>query len=153
IGLLYPAVELVTALLIAGCVLAFGASLRALVAAAFCAALVVVTATDLEHRIIPNRVVGPASVLVLLGQTIDRPSPEWAIAAFGASAFLLVAALAYPGGMGMGDVKLAFLMGAALGRSVPVALMLAMVTALAPSIVLLARHGTKARKMGIPFGP
>jgi leader peptidase (prepilin peptidase) / N-methyltransferase len=153
IGLVYPAVELATAVLIAGCVLAFGASLRALVGAVFCAALVVVTATDLEHRIIPNKVVGPASLLVLVGQTIDRPSPEWAIAAFGASAFLLVAALAYPGGMGMGDVKLAFLMGAALGRSVTVALMLGMVTALLPSIVLLARHGAKARKMGIPFGP
>jgi leader peptidase (prepilin peptidase)/N-methyltransferase len=153
IGIRYPAVELATALLVAGCVLAFGVSLRALVAAVFCAALVVVTATDLEHRIIPNRVVGPASVLVLAGQTIDRPSPEWAIAAFGASTFLLVAALAYPGGMGMGDVKLAFLMGAALGRDVPVALMLGMVTALVPSIVLLARHGAKARKMGIPFGP
>jgi leader peptidase (prepilin peptidase) / N-methyltransferase len=153
IGMLYPAVELVTALLVAGCVLAFGLSLRTLVAAVFCAALVVVTATDLEHRIIPNKVVGPASVLVLVGQTIDRPSPEWAIAAFGASAFLLAAALAYPGGMGMGDVKLAFLMGAALGRSVPVALMLGMATALVPSAVLLARHGVKARKMGIPFGP
>src|SRR5438128_1486914 len=82
-----------------------------------------------------------------------RPSPEWAIAAFAASAFLLVAALVYPGGMGMGDVKLAFLMGAALGRNVAPALMLGMVAALLPSIVLLARHGAKARKMGIPFGP
>jgi leader peptidase (prepilin peptidase)/N-methyltransferase len=153
IGLVYPAVELATALLVAGCVLAFGLSLRALVAAVFCAALVVVTATDLEHRIIPNRVVGPASVAVLAGQTLDRPSPEWAIAAFGASLFLLVAALAYPGGMGMGDVKLAFLMGAALGRAVAAALMIGMFAALLPSIVMLARHGAKARKMGIPFGP
>jgi leader peptidase (prepilin peptidase)/N-methyltransferase len=153
IGFMYPAVELTTALLFAGCFLAFGLSLRALVAAAFCAALVVVTATDLEHRIIPNWVVGPVSVLVLLGQTIDRPSPEWAIAAVGASTFLLLAALAYPGGMGMGDVKLAFLMGAALGRDVAAALMIGMVAALLPSIVLLARHGAKARKMGIPFGP
>src|SRR5438046_1939151 len=135
IGVVYPAVELATALLFAGCFLAFGPSLRALVAAAFCAALVVVTATDLEHRIIPNWVVGPASAVVLLGQTIDRPSPEWAIAALGASTFLLVAALAYPGGMGMGDVKLAFLMGAALGRSVAAALMIGMVAALLPSIV------------------
>jgi leader peptidase (prepilin peptidase)/N-methyltransferase len=55
--------------------------------------------------------------------------------------------------MGMGDVKLALLMGAALGRTVPVALMLGMVSALVPSIVLLARHGAAARKMGIPFAP
>jgi leader peptidase (prepilin peptidase)/N-methyltransferase len=55
--------------------------------------------------------------------------------------------------MGMGDVKLALLMGAALGRTVPVALMVGMVAALVPSLVLFARHGSKARKMGIPFGP
>jgi leader peptidase (prepilin peptidase)/N-methyltransferase len=55
--------------------------------------------------------------------------------------------------MGMGDVKLALLMGAALGRTVSVALMVGMVAALVPSVVLLARHGAKARKMGVPFGP
>jgi leader peptidase (prepilin peptidase)/N-methyltransferase len=85
--------------------------------------------------------------------TLAQPSPQWAIAAAGASAFLLAAALAYPAGMGMGDVKLALLMGAALGRSVTVALLLAMVAALVPSVVLLARHGGKARKMAIPFAP
>jgi leader peptidase (prepilin peptidase)/N-methyltransferase len=149
----YPAVELTTAVLVAGCVLAFGVSLEALVAAFFCAVLVVVSATDLAHRIIPNRVVLPASALVLAAQTALHPSPEWVLAALGASGFLLVAALIYPAGMGMGDVKLALLMGAMLGRVVPVALMLGMVLALVPSIVLLARHGAAARKMGIPFGP
>jgi leader peptidase (prepilin peptidase)/N-methyltransferase len=153
IGLLYPAVELATALLVAGSILAFGASLRALAAAVFCCALVVVTATDIERRIVPNRVVGPASVLVLGLMTAARPSPEWAIAAASACAFLLLAALAYPAGMGMGDVKLAFLMGAALGRNVTVALMAGMLAALFPSIVLLARHGARARKMAIPFAP
>src|SRR5438132_13543670 len=64
IGLVYPAVELATALLVAGCVLAFGASLRALAAAIFCCALVVVTATDLAHRIVPNKVVIPAAATV-----------------------------------------------------------------------------------------
>jgi leader peptidase (prepilin peptidase) / N-methyltransferase len=153
ITLLYPAVELGTAGLLAGCVMAFGPSLRAAAAAVFCAALVVVTATDLMHRIVPNKVVGPAAVVVLALMTFAEPSPEWAIAAAGASAFLLVAALAYPGGMGMGDVKLALLMGAALGRAVPVALMLGMIAALVPSAVLFARHGSKARKMAIPFAP
>jgi leader peptidase (prepilin peptidase)/N-methyltransferase len=153
IGLVYPAVEVTTALLVAGCVAAFGLSLRALAAAIFCAALVVVTATDLTHRIVPNRVVIPGAVAVLGLMTVAEPSPEWAIAAVGASGFLLAAALAYPAGMGMGDVKLALLMGAALGRTVPVALMLGMVAALVPSVVLLARHGGRARKMGIPFAP
>jgi leader peptidase (prepilin peptidase)/N-methyltransferase len=153
IGLLYPAVEVATAALLAGCVLAFGLTLQAAAAAVFCVALVVVTATDLTHRIVPNRVVIPAAVVVLVLMTAASPGPEWAIAAIGASGFLLAAALAYPGGMGMGDVKLALLMGAALGRVVPVALMLGMIAALVPSIVLLARHGTKARKMAIPFAP
>jgi leader peptidase (prepilin peptidase)/N-methyltransferase len=153
ISLMYPAVELATAGLLAGCVLAFGPSLHAAAAAVFCAALVVVTATDLSHRIVPNRVVLPATVVVLALMTLAEPSPQWAIAAAAASAFLLAAALAYPAGMGMGDVKLALLMGAALGRSVTVALLLAMVAALVPSVVLLVRHGGKARKMAIPFAP
>jgi leader peptidase (prepilin peptidase) / N-methyltransferase len=153
IPLRYPAVELVTALLVAACVFVFGLTWDAAVAAFFCAALVAVSATDLEHRIIPNRVVVPAAAVVLVAQTLLHPSPEWTIAAFGASAFLLAAAIAYPAGMGMGDVKLALLMGAMLGRTVPVALMAGMILALIPSAVLLARHGAAARKMGIPFGP
>jgi leader peptidase (prepilin peptidase)/N-methyltransferase len=153
IGLVYPAVELATAGLLAGCLVTFGLSLRAAAAAVFCAALVVVTATDLSHRIVPNRVVVPAAAVVLALMTLAEPSAEWAIAGFGASAFLLAAALAYPGGMGMGDVKLALLMGAALGRTVTVALLLGMIAALVPSVVLFFRHGSKARKMGIPFAP
>ena len=153
IPLVYPAVELVTALLLAGCVLAFGLSAEAAVAAFFCAVLVAVSAIDLEHRIIPNRIVLPATVLVLVANTARDLSPEWALGALGASGFLFAAALAYPAGMGMGDVKLALLMGAALGRTVPVALMAGMLAAMIPSLYLFARHGAKARKMGIPFGP
>ena len=149
----YPAVELATALLVVACVLAFGLTPRAAVAAGFCAVLVAVSAIDLAHRIIPNRIVVPAAGVCLVAQTALEPSPEWALAALGACGFLFVAALAYPGGMGMGDVKLALLMGAALGRTVPVALLAGMVLALVPSAVLLARHGARARKMGIPFGP
>jgi leader peptidase (prepilin peptidase)/N-methyltransferase len=153
ISALYPAVELITAALVVGCVLEFGLTAEAAVAAFFCAVLVVVSAIDLEHRIIPNRIVLPAAAICLVAQTALEPSPEWALAALGAAGFLLVAALAYPGGMGMGDVKLALLMGAVLGRTVPVALMAGMVLALIPSVVLLARYGSRARKMGIPFGP
>ena len=149
----YPAVELVTALLVAGSVWKFGLSGAAAVAAFFCAALVAVSATDVEHRIIPNRIVLPAAAIVLAANTALHPSPEWAIGAVGASGFLFAAALAYPKGMGMGDVKLALLMGAALGRTVPVALMFGMVAALVPGIYLLVRHGSAARKMRIPFGP
>jgi leader peptidase (prepilin peptidase) / N-methyltransferase len=150
---LYPAVELVTAVLVAGCVLAFGLTGEMLVAAFFCAVLVAVSAIDLTHRIIPNRIVLPAFGVVLVANTLLEPSPQWALGALGASGFLFLAVLAYPAGMGMGDVKLALLMGAALGKTVAVALMLGMVAALVPAVVLLARHGSKARKMGIPFGP
>lgn len=153
IPLRYPAVELVTALLVAGCFLAFGASWDALVASFFCAVLVAISATDLEHRIVPNRIVVPGAAIVLVAQTALHPSPEWALGALGASAFLFIAAIAYPAGMGMGDVKLALLLGAMLGRSVPVALMVGMFAAVLPSLVLLVRHGAKARKMGIPFAP
>ena len=149
----YPAVELATAVLVVACFVAFGLTAKAAVAAFFCAVLVVVSAIDLAHRIIPNRIVLPAAAICLVAQTALQPSAEWVLAALGASVFLLVAALAYPGGMGMGDVKLALLMGAVLGRTVPVALMAGMLLALVPSMVLLARHGARARKMGIPFGP
>lgn len=149
----YPAVELATALLVAASFLRFGLSTRAAIVAFFCAVLVAITVTDLEHRIIPNAIVLPAFAVVLVAQTLADPSPQWALGAFGASLFLLLAALAYPGGMGMGDVKLALLLGAATGASVPAALLIGMLTALVPSIALIARHGRAGRKLAIPFGP
>ena len=147
------AIELATALLLVGCVLAFGLTVRAAAAGIACAALVVVTATDVERRIVPNRVVLPAAGAVLALNTVWHPSPVWAIGAIGAAGFLFLAALVYPGGMGMGDVKLALLIGALLGRTTPVGIMLGLFLALVPSIVLLARHGASARKLGIPFAP
>jgi leader peptidase (prepilin peptidase)/N-methyltransferase len=151
--MLYPAVELATAGLVAACFVVFGLSGKAVVSAFFCAVLVAITATDITHRIVPNRIVLPAAAVVLIAQTALFPSPEWTLGAVGAAGFLLVAAIAYPAGMGMGDVKLALLLGAMLGRLVGVGLMLGMFAALVPSAVLFARHGVAARKMGIPFAP
>jgi leader peptidase (prepilin peptidase)/N-methyltransferase len=147
------AIELSTALLLVACVLAFGLSLRTAAAAIACGTFVVVTATDLERRIIPNRVVLPAAAAVLVLDTVWHPSPVWAIGAFGLAGFLFLALLAYPGGMGMGDVKLALLIGALLGRTTPVAFMLTLVLALVPTVFLIARHGRGARKLAIPFAP
>jgi leader peptidase (prepilin peptidase)/N-methyltransferase len=147
------AIELATALLLVACVLAFGLTLEAAAAGIACAALVVVTATDLERRIVPNAVVLPAAGAVLTLRTVSHPSPVWAIGAVGAAGFLLLAALAYPGGMGMGDVKLALLIGALLGRTTPVGLFLGLLFALAPSVVLIARHGRGARRLAIPLAP
>jgi leader peptidase (prepilin peptidase) / N-methyltransferase len=149
----YPLVEATTALLVAACVLRFGLTWDAAVGAFFCVALVAVSATDVERRIIPNRIVVPAAAVVLAANSMLHPSVEWAAAGLGTALFLFLAALAYPGGMGMGDVKLALLLGFALGRTVPVALMAGMLSALVPSLVLFVRHGSAARKMGIPFGP
>src|SRR4051812_15873259 len=149
----YPAVEAATAVLVACAALKFGFSWDFLVAAVFCAVLVAISATDLERRIIPNRIVLPATVVLLAAQTVLHPSIEWIVAGLGAALFFLLAALAYPGGMGMGDVKLVLLLGVVLGRTVPVALLVGMVAALVPSVVLIAKHGKAGRKMTIPFGP
>lgn len=149
----YPLVEGLTALLIVACVLYFGVTAEAAVASFFCAVLVAISAIDVEHRIVPNRIVMPAFVVVLAAQTAIEPSVEWLLGALGASGFLFAAALVHPKGMGMGDVKLALLLGAMLGRHVAVALMLGMLFALVPAAVLAVRHGARVRKLAIPFAP
>jgi prepilin signal peptidase PulO-like enzyme (type II secretory pathway) len=142
-----------TAVLGAACGLAFGLTLEALVSALFCWALVIVTRSDLEHRLIPNRIVVPAAVVVLVGRTVDEPSVAWILGGLGAALGLFLLVLAYPRGMGMGDVKLALLLGCGLGVAVLVALFLGFISAAVPAIVLLVRHGSAARKQAIPLGP
>ena len=150
----YPLVEGLTAALIVACALRFGLTPEAAVAAFFCSVLVAISAIDIEHRIVPNRIVIPSFVVVLVAQTAIEPSPEWALGALGASGFLLAAALVYPAGMGMGDVKLALLLGAMLGRLVTVGLLLGMLFALVPAAALAIRYGGgRARKMTLPFAP
>ena len=150
---IYPAVEAVTAALVVACVLAFGATAYTALAAFFVIVLVTLSATDLRYRLVPNRIVLPSAAVALVAHTAIDPSVEWAAAALGASAFLLVAALVHPKGLGMGDVKLALLLGAMLGLEVVVALMIGFLAALVPSLVLLLRHGSGARKMAIPLVP
>jgi leader peptidase (prepilin peptidase) / N-methyltransferase len=155
IGFRYPAVELATGLLVAACFLRFGPSARAFVAAIFAATLVVLSAIDAERRILPDLIVLPAAALVLVLQIALFPDRwlEWVLASLGAALFLFLALVAHPRGMGMGDVKLALLLGAGLGKTVMVGMMVGMVAALVASTVLFARHGLAARKMFIPFGP
>ena len=144
IGLIHPAFELVTAGLLAGCLAAFGLTLHAAAAAMFCAALVVVTGTDLTYRVVPTRVVLPSIVLVLALMTAEA-EPGVGGRRAGASVAMLVVALAYPSGLGMGDVKLALLMGVALGRTVPIALLVGMIAALVPSLFLLPGTGQSSQ--------
>lgn len=142
-----------TPLLLGGCGLAFGPHPRVAVAAVYCLGLVAVSAIDLEQRIVPNRIVLPAALAILAAQTAIEPSVEWAAGALAGAAFFFVAALAYPAGMGMGDVKLALLLGAMLGARVAVAIAVALVASLAPAAAIFARHGRRGRKIGIPFAP
>ena len=111
---------------------------------------------DLRRRIIPNRITGPAALTALVLGTALDPSgePHRLLWAGVCGAFLLVATLLYPAGMGMGDVKLITVMGLLLGPAVLVALMFALLAQIVAGIVLAARHGvTRARKTALPFGP
>lgn len=117
--------------------------------------LAAVTLTDLERRIIPNKIliVGAILCLAIAAPTDPAGLPERVIAAAAAGGLLFAAALIYPGGMGLGDVKLAATMGLFLGRAMGPAMLAALISASAVGLWLLARHGAKARKMAIPFGP
>lgn len=148
-----PLVTAATGILGAACGLAFGFTLEALIAGLFCFVLVVVTWTDLEHRLIPDRVVLPGAVVVLGLRTLDEPSVAWLLGGLGAGLGLFLLVLAYPKGMGMGDVKLALFMGTGLGAGVIVALFVGFLAGALPAVWLLARHGRQARKLAIPLGP
>jgi leader peptidase (prepilin peptidase) / N-methyltransferase len=151
----YPLVEAVTAVLFGVVTLVNGFDESLLWELPLVAALVAIAAIDLEHRIIPNRIVLPLAVYGLAIAAVLRPDalPELAIAGAGAFLFLFVAALAYPAGMGMGDVKLAGAMGIYLGLSVVPALFAAFLTGTVVGVVIMAREGAGARKKGVPFGP
>jgi leader peptidase (prepilin peptidase)/N-methyltransferase len=153
----YPLTELAMAALFAATVLVLGTDDLGELALGlcFCAVLVVVTLTDLEQRIIPNAVLlGAAAVGIALAAGTDASSlPERGIAAVGAGGFLLAVALAYPRGMGMGDVKLAAVMGLYLGRAVVPALAVAVLAGALVGLALMARDGASARKRAVPFGP
>jgi leader peptidase (prepilin peptidase)/N-methyltransferase len=148
-----PFVTAGTALLGAASGLVFDLTLEAAIAAFFCWVLVVITRTDLEHRLIPDRIILPSAAVVAAARTIDDPSVVWVLGALGAGLALFLLVLAYPKGMGMGDVKLAFFTGAGLGVAVVVGLFLGFVAGAVPAMVLLVRHGRAARKQAIALGP
>jgi len=129
------------------------AAVDIVVAGFFVVVLVAISIVDVRRRIVPNRLVLPAAVIVLAARTLIHPSLVWIAGGAGAAALLLVAAIVRPGGMGMGDVKLALLLGVAVGRSVPLALVIALAAAMVPSIAILLRHGSRGRTMAIPFAP
>ena len=117
--------------------------------------LLLLTAIDLQRRLIPNVIVLPAIVVVLIAQIALFPDRtlEWLLASFGAALFFFVPLLIYPAGMGMGDVKLAALIGAVLGWSVAVAILGALLAGAVFAVAVLVREGMSARKKAIPYGP
>ncbi len=152
----YPVVEAITAVLYALCVVRFGVGTEVILPLVFVTLLVPVAAIDLEHRIIPNVLVGPAALLAVgVALAVDAGSlPERLIAGLAAGGFLLMAALAYPSGMGMGDVKLAAVMGLFLGRTVGPAMLVALVAGTVVGLAVMARKGVaEGRKTAVPFGP
>jgi leader peptidase (prepilin peptidase) / N-methyltransferase len=151
----YPTVEAITVLAFVAVALARGIDDDLLLELPFTAMLVAVAAIDLEHRIVPNRIVVPAAVFAVAAAALVEPGELPALLIAGGIAFvaLLVAALAYPAGMGMGDVKLAGVMGLYLGAAVAPALLAAFAVGAAVGIAILAREGAAARKRGVPFAP
>jgi leader peptidase (prepilin peptidase) / N-methyltransferase len=152
----YPIVEAVTAGLLVAVVLAEGADSDAWLGLAFVILLVPVTLIDLDHRIIPNTLmlIGTVVSVAILLLTDPGALTEHLIAGAAAGGFLLVAAIAYPGGMGMGDVKLALVMGLFLGRNVAPGLLAGFLLGSIVGGVIIARKGVKAgRKTTVPFGP
>lgn len=151
----YPAIELASGALAAAAIAGFGPTWEGLAAALLGVALVPVVVVDLEHRLIPSVVVFPAFAVGLAATIAADPGRWWVAvaAAAGACAFLYLLWALYPAGMGRGDAHLALLMGAVLGASVLPALFVAFALGAALGVAMIARFGSRARKMAVPFGP
>jgi leader peptidase (prepilin peptidase) / N-methyltransferase len=150
-----PVVIVAAALPAAACILRYDAEAHGFISGFTAAVLVILAATDLQDRLIPNRIVVPAAMIVAVAQITfysDRAA-EWILAAFGAALFLLIPAIIKRGAIGMGDVKLAFLLGAALGYAVLSALTIGFLLMFPVALYKLAREGGAARGKYLPLGP
>jgi leader peptidase (prepilin peptidase) / N-methyltransferase len=152
----YPVTEVTLSVLFAAVAIRFhGSAWELALGLVFVSMLLAITLTDLERRIIPNKILLVGSVIGLAIVAIADPGsvPERLVAGAGAGGVLFLAALAYPGGMGMGDVKLAAAMGIFLGVQVIPAMLIALVAGSVVGIAMIVRDGASARKKAIPFGP
>jgi leader peptidase (prepilin peptidase)/N-methyltransferase len=152
----YPLVEAITAALAMTVVLTKHSASVVVLGLVLVVVLVPIALIDLDHRIIPNKITLPAAIAALvIGVALDLHGvPEQLIAGAGAGGFLLFFALAYPRGMGMGDVKLAAVLGLFLGRSVAVAILAAVLLGTVVGTAVMARVGVeRGRKTAVPFGP
>lgn len=152
----YPIVEALAAALAVGVVLTKHSAHDVVLGLVLVAVLLPVALIDLDHRIIPNRLTLPAAIAAVgIGLALNPSGvPEQVIAGAAAAGFLLIFVLAYPRGMGMGDVKLAGVLGLYLGRSVAVAVLVAVLAGALVGAMIMARKGVSAgRKTAVPFGP
>jgi leader peptidase (prepilin peptidase)/N-methyltransferase len=152
----YPLTEILVGSLYAATVIVYRHdAAEAAIGLVFVAMLAVITLTDLEQRIIPNKALLAASVICLAIAVPTDPGgvPERLIAAAAAGGVFFLIVLAYPRGMGLGDVKLVAVMGLFLGRGVAPAILAGLLAGSVVGMALIATRGTKARKMTIPFGP
>jgi leader peptidase (prepilin peptidase)/N-methyltransferase len=153
---LYPIVELALGLaFLLTAVVLWDQPAQLVMGLVFVATLAAITLTDLERRIIPNRVLAASALIGLAIAVAADPSslPERGIAASAGGGLLLITALIYPSGMGMGDVKLAALMGFYLGAAIAPALLIGFLAGALVGLAMIAREGASARKKGVPFGP
>jgi leader peptidase (prepilin peptidase) / N-methyltransferase len=122
---------------------------------ALASVLLAVTVTDLDRRVIPNAILLAGAIvgIAIVAPTDPASMPERAVAAAGAGGFLLLGAVTRREGMGMGDVKLAALMGLYLGGAVAPALAVALAAGGLAGLGLVLRHGPQARTWTVPFGP
>jgi leader peptidase (prepilin peptidase) / N-methyltransferase len=149
------AVAAVGAFIAVGLLGRYGLTGKGVIYAFVAVVLVLVSAIDLERRIIPNVIVVPAIAIVLTAQIALYPDQalEWVLAALGCGLFFLLPLIVYPSGLGLGDVKLAVLLGATLGMAVMGALLIGLFAGAAYAVFILFRQGTAARKSTIAFGP
>lgn len=141
--------------LFVACFIEFGLHGRALVGAILCPALVFLAAIDAKHKLLPNAVILPASLAVGLVLAASAPGSFLTHLAYGAGlgGFFFLFGLIFAGSLGMGDAKLGFLLGLALGSRTIGAALLAFAGLLVAALYVLAKRGTSARKDAIPFGP
>jgi leader peptidase (prepilin peptidase) / N-methyltransferase len=150
----YPAVELVTAVTFAAIVAARGLDEGLFLELPLAACLIALAGIDIDHRLLPNKIVYPMAAYGLVATALVDTAdlPEHLIAGAGAFTFLFVAVVAYPAGMGMGDVKLAGAMGLYLGVSIVPSLLVAFLLGTIVGLAIMAREGVEARKKAVPFG-
>jgi leader peptidase (prepilin peptidase)/N-methyltransferase len=149
----YPAVEATTGLLFGATAYEFGVNLALLPALVFISALISLAVIDLEHRLLPNVIVGPAALAGLVLSILADPAGWWTypLSALAVAVALLGLALVYPSGMGMGDVKMGGMLGTFLGPYAALAVFLgALLGAVAGGLLMAA--GKMQRRSALPFG-